>query len=179
MIYWTLFWSFIKIGLFAFGGGYTIVALAQSEFVKNKKWISDKELFETLMMSQTLPGVISVNFAAFIGNKKAGFLGGICAVLGLIIPAIVFVLSISHIISHAENHPMLIHALNGVRIAVIVLILSMIINQAKISARSRLGQLLAVTAFTGITWGFSPVIFLIGSAIIGWIYYKTVKKVFL
>lgn len=173
-----LFLSFFKIGSFAFGGGYTIVALAKSEFVEKRKWLTEQELLDFLALSQTLPGIISVNFAAFLGNKKGGFIGGIVSVLGMVLPAVITILLLAHLIAGADNHPIFQSALNGVRIAVAVMILNLTITQAKGALKSWWGLLLAVFAFIWIFFKLSPAIPIIIAGFVGWILFQRKREIF-
>lgn len=174
----SLFFVFFKIGLFAFGGGYTIVALARSEFVEKRRWISDSDLCDFLALSQTLPGIISVNFAAFLGNRRGGFIGSIFAVLGMVFPAVMAILLLAHLITEADNYPVLKSALAGVRIAVAVMLLTLTISQARTALKSRFGVLLAALAFIWILFKLSPAVPLMIAGITGWLFYKRTGKVF-
>ena len=40
MIFWQLFYTFLKIGIFTFGGGYAMVALIQNEVVVENQWMT-------------------------------------------------------------------------------------------------------------------------------------------
>ena len=174
----SLFFAFFKIGLFAFGGGYTIVALARSEFVSKRRWISDGELCDFLALSQTLPGIISVNFAAFLGNRQGGFIGSVFAVSGMVFPAVLAILLLAHLITEANNYPVLKSALAGVRIAVAVMLLTLTFSQARTVLKSRFGVLLAVSAFIWILFDLSPAVPLIIAGIAGWLFYRQKGKVF-
>lgn len=177
MVLLKLFYVFFKIGLFAFGGGYTIVALAYDELVKKRKWLERGEFFDFYALSQTLPGIISVNFAAFIGNKIAKFMGGIFAVLGMIFPAVLVILLVANFIVDIERYETISHVLNGVRIAVAVMILSLVIRQGKENIRTKTTFVIALFTFVWLLIGLSPIIPLIFSGIFGWLYYLKKRDV--
>ena len=65
-IYWQLFTSFFKIGLFTFGGGYAMLPLIQKEMISHK-WATEKEILNYYALSQVTPGIIAVNVSTFIG----------------------------------------------------------------------------------------------------------------
>lgn len=127
-LYLTLFTTFFKIGAFSFGGGYAMLPLLTREIVDRKQWCSNEELLDYFAIAQVTPGVIAVNTATFIGYKQKKLLGGIIATLGVITPSIIIIIILANLISNFNNLPIVIHALNGIRIAVAVLMLSSIIK---------------------------------------------------
>ena len=72
MIYLQLFWVFFKIGLFGFGGGYTMVSMIRMEVVDNYTWMSAAQYADLLALSQMTPGPISINAATYVGFTQAG-----------------------------------------------------------------------------------------------------------
>ncbi|MDZ5016597.1 chromate transporter, partial [Clostridium perfringens] len=81
-----MFISFLKIGAFTFGGGYAMIPLIEEEVVKNKKWIEKEEFIDILVVSQSLPGALAVNCSIFLGYKIGGVIGGIMALLAVVLP---------------------------------------------------------------------------------------------
>ena len=73
MIYLKLFWSFLQIGAFSFGGGYAALPLIQSFVVENNGWLSVAEFMDLITISQMTPGPLVVNTASFVGIRIAGF----------------------------------------------------------------------------------------------------------
>lgn len=73
---WSLFLTFAKVGVMTFGGGYAMLPILQREVVENKGWATDEELTDYFAIGQCTPGVIAVNTATFIGQKRAGIAGG-------------------------------------------------------------------------------------------------------
>ena len=82
-----LFVSFLRIGLFTFGGGYAMIPLIQKETVENKRWISDEDILEIIAIAESTPGPIAINSATFVGWRVGGFLGALLATLGAVIPS--------------------------------------------------------------------------------------------
>ena len=68
----TLFWTFLKIGAFTFGGGYAMVALLEHEFVEEKQWVSREEFLDMVAIAESTPGPVAVNSATYIGYKIDG-----------------------------------------------------------------------------------------------------------
>ena len=85
---WSLFLTFAKVGVMTFGGGYAMLPILQREVVENKGWATDEELTDYFAIGQCTPGVIAVNTATFIGQKRAGIAGGIVATLGVVFPSL-------------------------------------------------------------------------------------------
>ncbi len=88
MIYLKLFWEFLKIGLFTFGGGYGAIPLIR-ECVRSNGWLSEEMLSNMLAISESTPGPIMVNTATYIGSSQGGVLGAAVATLGVILPSFV------------------------------------------------------------------------------------------
>ena len=82
MIYIQLFFSFLQVGLFSFGGGYAAMPLIQGQVVTMHQWLSMSEFTDLITISQMTPGPIAVNSATFVGIKVAGLPGAIAATAG-------------------------------------------------------------------------------------------------
>lgn len=91
MIYLRLFWSFLQVGLFSFGGGYAALPLIEEIIVKNNEWLSVAEFTDLITISQMTPGPIAVNSATFVGMNIAGFGGAFAATFGNLLPSFVIV----------------------------------------------------------------------------------------
>jgi len=126
-----LYITFAKIGAVTFGGGYAMLPILQREVAETKQWATDEELMDYYAIGQCTPGIIAVNVSTFIGTKLAGLLGGIIATMGVITPSIAIVTIIAMCLSNFQDSPFVIHAFNGIRACVCVLILDTIIKLAK------------------------------------------------
>lgn len=85
MIYLQLFFSFLQIGMFSFGGGYAAMPLIQGQVVTLHGWLTISEFTDLITISQMTPGPIAVNSATFVGMKIAGIPGAIVATAGCIL----------------------------------------------------------------------------------------------
>ena len=95
MIYFQLFWAYLKIGIFGFGGGYAMLSMIEFEVVDHYGWMSIEEFSDMVALSQMTPGPVSINIATFIGYTIGGFLGSLIATLAIVLPSLlllVFVL---------------------------------------------------------------------------------------
>lgn len=95
MIKWQLFYSFIKVGLFSFGGGYAALPLIHNEVVLAHHWLSESEFNHLITISQMTPGPIAINAATFVGIKVNGIIGALIATLGCVLPSCIIVTILS------------------------------------------------------------------------------------
>ena len=121
-IYLELFFSFLQIGAFSFGGGYAAMPLIQAQVVEAHGWLSLAEFTDLVTISQMTPGPIAVNAATFVGIRIAGVPGAIAATLGCIVPSCVIVLAIAALYLKYRSLPLLQGILQGLRPAVVALI---------------------------------------------------------
>ena len=91
----TIFFSFFKIGLFTFGGGYAMISLIEREVITHRRWIEQKEFLDLLTLAQSVPGPIAVNTSVFVGYKLRGLRGAAAAVLGTVLPSFTIILLIA------------------------------------------------------------------------------------
>ncbi len=168
-----LFFIFLKMGLLAFGGGIIIVALSKAELTEKRRWLKNTELLDFFAISQTLPGIMAVNFALFAGNKIAGFWGGLAALTGVLTPAVLAILILARLITTLTDYPLFIHALAGVQIAVIAMILEFTVRQSKSALTSPLPAGLAFLTGLWSLCALPPAIPLIGAGFLGaWYYHR-------
>lgn len=99
---WSLFIEFLLIGSVSFGGG--IIAYERILLIEKRKWLSADEFMATLAISQTMPGLNSVNIAVLTGDRLRGFWGALAAATGLILPGGLFVLIAGVAYSEGEDH---------------------------------------------------------------------------
>ena len=122
MILFQLFYAFVRVGLFAFGGGYAVLALIQKIIVGEMQWLTYAEFNEVVAISQMTPGPIAVNAATYVGYRVAGVPGATVATLSVCLPSILLVIIITHILKRFETNVVVIRFLTGLRPAVIALI---------------------------------------------------------
>ena len=112
---WDIFLEFLIIGAISFGGG--IIAYERILLVEKRKWLNADEFMAYLAISQTMPGLNSVNLAVLTGDFLRGVTGSVCAVLGLLLPGSAFILGIGILYSSNSNHPMANTILAGIAAA--------------------------------------------------------------
>jgi chromate transporter len=123
-----LYWAFLKVGTFGFGGGYAMLPLIQKEIVEKNHWLSSGEFIDIIGISQMTPGPIAINSATFVGFKVGGILGSIVATLGVVTTSFILV-SLAYIFFNKfKESKVLSSALTGMRPALIGLILSVFLS---------------------------------------------------
>lgn len=123
MIYLYLFWEFLKIGLFSFGGAYGAVPLIR-ESILRMQWMDDDMFQNMLAVSEATPGPIMVNCATYIGNAQGGVLGAFLATMGVVLPAFAIILLIAAFLQNFIRSKKVQCVLKGIKPALMGVILS-------------------------------------------------------
>ena len=126
MIFLELFGVFFLIGLFTFGGGYAMIPLIESQVV-SRGWINVETLYDFIAVSEVTPGPFAINIATFIGSSQGGFLGSLCATLGVVLPSFIVILLLATILNKFSKSKYLSGAIDGVKPIIIALIASTVI----------------------------------------------------
>ncbi len=165
----TLFWVFAKVGVMTFGGGYAMLPILQREVGEKRGWATDEELMDYFAIGQCTPGVIAVNTATFIGQKRKGIFGGIIATLGVVFPSLIIISLLAGVIEAFKDIEWVQHAFGGVRICVCVLILNAVVKLFKKAVVDWKTALIfvAVTLASTFFEALSPVIFVLIAAVLG------------
>jgi chromate transporter len=196
MIFLQLFWTFFKIGLFTFGGGYAMIPLVTDEVLSNG-WLTYEEVMNFIAIAESTPGPIAVNMATFVGASQGALLGGfgfrllgaICATLGVVLPSFIIILLIATLIKGLLNIAGVKAFLDGVKPVVVGLIIgtAILLILSVMLSLSSIGDavvfdwkslvIFAIIALTHIiykkitTKKISPIILIIISAVLGVVFY--------
>ena len=181
----NLFWEFLKIGLFTIGGGAAMIPQIQHVATVEKGWLDDEEMLDCIAVGQSLPGVIAINIATYVGYRKRGIAGALAATFGVVLPAFVSILILVAILGAIGDNRFVAGAFMGIKAAVCGLLIVTSIKllmqmcgrgpgAAKVK-RSRvvftvimaIASLLAV-AFFGIT----AILVIVAGIVIGIVYYR-------
>lgn len=163
-----LFFVFAKIGAMTFGGGYAMLPILQREIVEKKKWTTDEELMDYFAIGQCTPGVIAVNTATFIGQKKKGILGGIVATLGVVFPSLLIISILAGVIEAFSHIQWVQHAFGGIRICVCVLIANAVVKLFKKAVIDPVTMIIfIIVALCGTLFPVSPIVYVVGAAVVG------------
>jgi chromate transporter len=121
-----LFITFFQIGLFTIGGGYAMIPLI-TEAVVSKGWTTEANLIDYIAVAESSPGPFALNTSTFIGMEQYGVLGAVVAALGLIMPSFIIILIIAKFFMKFVEYKGVAAALDGIRPAVIGLMISAVI----------------------------------------------------
>ncbi|MCR4593655.1 MAG: chromate transporter [Clostridiales bacterium] len=139
MTFLTLLWTFFKIGLFTFGGGYAMIPLIQEEVVNSHGWITEEELINFIAVSESTPGPFAINISTYVGNTVAyaqygnvfaGILGAVCSTFGVVLPSLVIIILVAKFYEKFKKNKIVEGCMSGLRPAAIGLIASAIITLA-------------------------------------------------
>ena len=158
----VLYYEFVKIGAFTIGGGLAMMPMMQKELIDKKKWLTEEELIDYYAVGQSTPGIIAVNVATFVGNKKKnvlgavltfvgykqfGVIGGIVGTLGIVTPSLVIIMILAGAINSISDYPIVQHALNGINVAVAALLTSVVFKFAKKTIKNIWNAMFMLLAF--------------------------------
>ena len=167
----SFFLSFLKIGIFTFGGGYAMLPLVQREVI-DKGWVKEDEFLELLTLAQSAPGPIALNTAVFVGYKVHGYRGMLAAVMGIILPAFLIILVIAIFFNSIRENRIVEAVFKGIRPAVVALMLAPVFGFSKGLGWTR-GILAVLAAFVVWYFAVSPVYMIIvgatGGIAFGWL----------
>lgn len=142
-----LFLTFVKIGLFTFGGGYAMLALIEGVCVEKKGWITHEEMMEVTVIAESTPGPIAINCATFVGYRQAGMKGAVAATLGVILPSFLIIYTISTFLDNFLEIGLIANAFRGIKMAVGILIIHAGVNMLKKMKKTPLSKRIVVGAF--------------------------------
>ena len=170
MKYLLLFMTFAKIGMFTIGGGYAMIPLIEREIVK-KRWMSKEDFMEMFAFTQSLPGVFAFNISIFVGYKLHKVKGSLVCALATILPSFVIMMLIAMFFAHFQDNQVMIRIFNGIRPAVVALIVIPCISAAR-ALKLKYWQLVLPAIATILIWqfGLSPVYIVLAGIAGGMLY---------
>ncbi|WP_251862491.1 chromate transporter [Clostridium sp. Marseille-Q2269] len=167
-----LFFSFFKIGMFSFGGGYAMLPLIEREIVNNKHWLSYKSFIDIIGISQMTPGPIAINSATFVGYTVAGVKGSIMATLGVVTFSFILVTLATHFIIKFKESKILKSALMGMRPVLIGLIIYAFLNLASESYVDLKSVIIGtITFMLLLSKKIHPIVIIVIAGLLGIVFY--------
>ena len=130
MIFLELFWTFFKIGLFTFGGGYAMLPLIQAE-VQAHKWIANADLVNFVAVSESTPGPFAINISTYVGSVMGGVFGSFCATLGVVLPSFLIILIVAKCYEKFQSNKIVKGCMSGLKPAVIGMIGAAVVSVAE------------------------------------------------
>ena len=163
-----LFLTFAKMGVMTFGGGMAMLPILQREVVDSKRWATEEELVDYYAIGQCTPGIIAVNTATFIGQKKGGVPGGIVATLGLVFPSLVIISLLAGLITNFSHLAWVKNAFAGIQVCVCVLIFNATVKLLKKAVVDKRTAVIFFLVLAGSVFlNVSPVWFVVLAALAG------------
>ena len=167
----SLFWEFFKVGMFTIGGGMAMIPQIQQVVVEDKKWLTEEEMIDCIAISQSMPGVIAINSATYIGSRISGIKGALSATLGAVMPSFMIIIAVVMFLGAIGDNSYINGAFTGIKAAVCALILVSAVKLGKQILSSPVQWILAVAAFAAVgIFGVTAVWAIIGGGIAGVIY---------
>lgn len=168
-----LFVAFFKIGLFTIGGGIAMIPLMQKVAVKDNGWLTDEEMIDCIAVCNSVPGVVAINAATFIGNKKRGFWGAVSATLGVIFPSLLIIMIIVSFISQIRNNIYVEGMFVGLKAAACGLVAIAVYSVGKQTLKNIFGIVIAIASFVVIeAFNVSVIIVIPVAGVLGFIWQK-------
>ena len=142
-----LFIVFFKLGAFTIGGGIAMLPLLQNTLIEEKKWFSKEEFMDIVAVCQSLPGVVAINMATYVGFKKKGLIGSAVSTFGVTIPSFVMILVIAKFITSLGDNSILMGAMAGLRAAALGMVVVAVIQLMPAAIKNKWAMLAAAAAF--------------------------------
>lgn len=163
----TLAWTFLKVGLLFFGGGYVLIPLLQHLLVEQYGWLTLREFLDGVAISQLTPGPLAI-LATFTGVRIAGFTGGLVATICVFLPCVLLMLLVGRWYEKLKEIDLIRNTLSGLLPAVVGLVASAAWSLGSSTLVGLQQWVLLVTAFLLFRYTrVSPMVMILGAALIG------------
>lgn len=185
MIFLQLFYTFLIIGAFTFGGGYSMIALIQGEVVGHWDWMTAEEFTDLLAVSQMTPGPVGINTATYAGYTAvvnagypqwAGVCGSLLASFAVIVIPVALVMLVGGWLLKHKDEPRMAVVMKVIRLAVVGLVAAAALGLmgvesfgvAGLNKRFVVSVLIFAAAFVAL-WRYkvSPIYIILASGIVG------------
>jgi chromate transporter len=169
-----IFLVFFKISICTTGGGYAMLPMFKRELIDKHGWATNDEILNYYAISQSIPGIIAVNVATFVGYKKRGFFGALASVFGVVLPSLVIITIIAVFFSQFSQYVYVQKALLGIRIAVASLLSVIAYGLMKKSVKNYFTLFICIAVLFAILFlKMSPIYIVLLSIVAGILYWLT------
>lgn len=173
---WSLFITFFKVGAFTFGGGYAMISVLSEELVVRKKWITDQDMLDMLVIAESTPGVVAVNTATSVGYRMHGVLGAIIATIGVVLPSFLIISVLGFILKQISDNPWYRAAFTGVNACVSVLVINAFLKMGREIKYNWFSILMLAMAFVlTVFTGFNVIYVILIGGVAG-VLYTTIRR---
>ena len=164
----AIFFIMMKIGLFTFGGGWSIIAQIQNEFVDKKGWMTEEQIVDYMSLAKSFPGIMIINMSVFCGYTMAGAAGAVAAAFGLSLPALAAIAVVTYFYESLRDNIYVAKILNGVRSVVIPIIISACVRMRGTAIRGKSAWVILAVSFVVCTLtGFSKLLLILIALALG------------
>lgn len=190
MIFWKLFYTFCKIGIFNFGGGLAMLALIQHEVVEVNAWMTEAEFADIVATSQVTPGPVGINVATYAGYTaviNAGYdswvavLGAFVSSFSVILLPFIAMLIVSRYLMRHKDNPVVNTVLSFLKLTVVGLIAAAALllvspetfgtySESPLQFFLSIG-LFAAAFFASLKWKTSPILLIVLAGVVGFVVY--------
>lgn len=159
---------FFRMGAVTFGGGYAMLPILRREIIQSRQWMDEETIMDYYALSQGLPGIIAVNVAVFIGYYRKKVPGALAAALGVVSPCVLIITAVYYLLTGFQDNPYVRHALAGISVCVVALILDAILSMWKKGVKDIPCVVICAAAFVISAFtSFSPILLVILCAVVG------------
>jgi chromate transporter len=170
-----LFLVFLKIGAFAFGGVYSMLAFFERELVQRHKWLTEEEFSEAVAIGQLTPGAPIINTGIFIGFYLRRIKGALITIIGQVLPSLLIVIFIGYLYIRYRELEMAKAFLKGVGAAIVGLLLSVIFKLSKKIFKEPVSVITCLVVFLLSIFKFNPIALIVLSGLTGILIYGRQK----
>lgn len=133
-----LFLIFLKLGLFCFGGGWSIISQIEQECIQKRQWITNENLLDFISVGRSLPGIMVINICVILGYDLCGILGAILAAIGIAFPSVIILCIVELVYDKVIDNIYVVKILTGVRASVVAITLSAAVRMWKTALQGKL-----------------------------------------
>ncbi len=179
MIYLQLFWAYLKIGIFGFGGGYAMLSMIQFEIVDHYGWMTTTEFADMVALSQMTPGPVSINIATYIGYTAGGILGSLVATAAIVLPSLLMlVFVLKFLFKNKENYIVktTLASMKPVIAGLIFVAALLMMNPNSFCDfglhQNNISVMICAVTFVAVFWAkINPILLILASGIVGYLVY--------
>ena len=159
--------GWLRVGVFGFGGGPSLIPLIRQECVERYHWMDDAQLLDAVAFGNTLPGPIAVKLAAYIGHQQAGWLGASVALLAMSLPGIAMMIALGLLWARFKSHPVVAGMMAGARPAVVAMLAYTVVVLAPDGVRDARALAIGVVALGALWLKVHPGLVMVGAMAVG------------
>jgi chromate transporter len=171
----ALFFSFLRLGLTAFGGP-AMVAYVRDLSVKRNQWLDEKAFKDGVALAQSIPGATVMQLAAYVGLRSRGIGGALLSYVGFGLPAFVLMLILAAFYERSRNISQIISLFNGLQVIVVAIVANALYTFGKGTVKSYREFVLSALSAALFWSGISPFLVIIGSALTGVVLFRDAES---